>query len=63
MGFPGGTISPSARDFPRLLGGLNLGPAEIQKAIATLDRKLRERAAGSASATLTSPINIGVGTK
>lgn len=46
-----------------VLGGLALGPAEIEAAIAALDRMLRERAGGSGPATLTSPIHIGVGTK
>lgn len=46
-----------------VLRELDLGLGKTEAAIAALDKKLRERAGGAGPATLTSPINIGVGTK
>jgi ubiquinone/menaquinone biosynthesis C-methylase UbiE len=46
-----------------VLRELNLGFGKTEATIAALEKKLRERAGGAGPATLTSPINIGVGTK
>jgi len=46
-----------------LLGHLNLWPEQLVLIQKTLDRMVRERAGESGPAVLTSPINIGVGTK
>ena len=46
-----------------VLRELDLGFGKTEAAIAALEKRLRERAGGAGSATLTSPINIGVGTK
>lgn len=46
-----------------VLGQLNLSSDERQVIQGTLEKLVRERAGGGASAKLTNPINIGVGTK
>lgn len=46
-----------------VLDGLNLTNPEREVIRQSLDRMVRERAGRSSAATLTSPINIGVGTK
>lgn len=46
-----------------VLGSLNLTNEERGVIQQALDRMVRERAGGRETAKLTSPINIGVGTK
>ncbi len=46
-----------------VLGSLNLTSAERSTIVQALDGLVQERAAGQAAATLTNPINIGIGTK
>lgn len=46
-----------------VLGGLNLTTGEREVIQKTLERLVRERAGSDASAKLTNPVNIGVGTK
>jgi len=47
----------------RVLAGLALTEAERQAVQTALDELVAERAAGSGVASLTSPVNIGIGTK
>jgi ubiquinone/menaquinone biosynthesis C-methylase UbiE len=46
-----------------ILGQLNLNNEQIAVIRQAMDALIRERAAGSGTAVLTSPINIGIGTK
>jgi hypothetical protein len=46
-----------------MLGQLNLNEEQIAVIQQALDDLVRERAAGSGTAVLISPINIGIGTK
>ncbi|MGD9562545.1 MAG: class I SAM-dependent methyltransferase [Pyrinomonadaceae bacterium] len=46
-----------------ILGQLNLDDEQISMVRMTIDELVRERAAGSGTAVLTSPINIGIGMK
>jgi hypothetical protein len=46
-----------------ILGKLNLTKEQTAVIRQTLDRLVRERSAGSGTAVLISPINIGIGTK
>ena len=46
-----------------VLGELNLTKDQIDQIKKDLERQIRERAGGSGPASLTNPIDIGVGTK
>jgi hypothetical protein len=46
-----------------ILGQLNLRKEQVAVIQQAMERLIRERAAGSGAAVLTSPINIGIGKK
>jgi hypothetical protein len=46
-----------------IISALNLSPDQIQEVKLQLERMIRERAGKNDDAILTSPVNIGIGTK